>query len=383
MAETLHWGKLKDRWRGPLQILVVAVLVLLAFWFARAPDAVDPAAGAGRVDAPSPLVRVLKPTASATALRIAITGSVAVRNRVALTPQVGGRVVWLSPAMRTGGAFGADERLLVIDRRDFELAYDQARAEVATAEADLMLQEAQGEAARANYALLNPDKAVPSLIAKEPQIAQATARLAAAKAREQIAALELQRTSFSLPFDGRIASSSAEIGQVLSRGQAFGQAYALDAVQVVAPIAPDDLKSLQGAAGRHATVRDAERSLPAQVERVSAELDERSRFATLYLTYAEGVDPPTPGTFVDIEIEGPRIADTFLLPSAAEQISGSAWVVSAGVLQAVVPETLGRTPDGWLVRAFDSADGVVLGAVPGARPALAVQTAPGGDEQGS
>lgn len=378
MVEAQPPRERKFHWRGPLQILVVIALVLAAFWFAREPNSAESSARPLADDRDlrqAPLVKIVKPVATATTLRIAATGSVAVRNRVSLTPQVGGRVVSLSRAMRTGGTFEAGEELLVIDRRDFELAYDQARADRASAEADLMLQEAQSEAAKANYALLHPGKEVPSLVAKEPQIAQAKARLDAVNARVQIAALELRRTIFSLPFDGRITASSAEIGQVLSRGQSFGQAYALDAVQVVVPIPSDDLKRLRGALGRHATVRTADQSLPAQVERVSAELDERTRFATLYLTYAKGVPPPTPGTFVDVEIEGPTLEDTFLLPEAAEQVGGRVWVVVGGALQSATPQTLSRTPAGWLVAAFDVADGVVLGAVPGARPALAVQTA--------
>ena len=371
--------KRRPRWVGLLQIFVVAALVLLALLYARSPgrDGGGPPPWAGDSgEAPPPLVRVFQPTASRTTLRIAATGSVGVRNHIDLTPQVGGRVVSISSALRVGGKFAAGEELLVIDRRDFELARDQARADISSAQSSLMLQQAESDAAQANYALLHPGETVPSLVARGPQIAQARAQLAAAQARAEIAALDLERTVFSLPFDGRITQSTAEIGQVLSRGQPFGQAFALDAVEVVVPIPPDDLKRLEGAAGRKSTVRDQYRRLDAVVERVSAELDPRTRFATLYLTFTD--DSLQPGTFVDVEIEGPQLADTFLLPEAAEQVNGSVWVVNGDVLQAVTPTTLGRTAQGWIVAAFDAADGVALGAVPGARPGLVVQTAAGG-----
>ena len=368
--------KPRRRWLGTAQILVVVVLVLVAFLYARSPGrgAADapPTLATGRQDAP-PLVRVIRPAGSRTVLRVDATGSVQVRNHVALMPQVGGRVVSLSPTLRAGGAFQAGEELLVIDRRDFQLAYDQANADVATAQSHLMLQQAEGEAAEANYALLHPGADVPPLIAKEPQIAQAKARLAAARARANIAALALERTTFSLPFDGRVTDSSAEVGQVLSRGQSFGQVFALDAVEVVAPVSTDDLKRLQGAVGRRATVKSADRKLPAVVERVAAELDVRSRFATLYLTFSDDAEPLSPGTFVDVNIEGPELADAFLLPEAAEQIGGSVWVVARGALRSIAPRTLGRGDEGWLVAAFDPADGVVLGAVPGASAGLQVQ----------
>ena len=367
---------------GILQIAVVVALVLLALVYARAPrqgSADAPPSFAGRDSETPPLVRVVRPAVAATALRIAATGSVAVRNHVALAPQVGGRVVEVSPSLRAGGAFRAGERLLLIDQRDYQLAYEQAEADVATAAATLMLQEAEGEAAQANYALLNPGEAAPPLVAKTPQIAQAKARLAAAQARLKVVALELQRTAFSLPFAGRVTETSAEVGQVLNRGQAFGQAFALDALEVVAPLSADDVRRLQPVAGRQAAVRGGGRALRAQVDRMSAELDARSRFATLYLTFVEQAEGLAPGTFVDLAIEGPQLADTFLLPEAAEQVGGSVWLVENDQLRSFTPTVLGRTAEGWLVAAFDAKDGVVTGAVPGARAGLAVYTQAGGD----
>lgn len=362
-------------WRrlGWVQILVIAALVLLAFLFARSRGGdAPPVFTAGRVEAPPPLVRVVAPVVSATPLRVEATGSVGVRNYVALTPQVGGRVVSLSPSLKSGGAFNAGETLLVIDRRDFELANDQAQADMATAAADLMLREAESDAAKANYALLHPQAEVPPLVAKAPQIAQARARLDAARARAGVAALELQRTAFALPFAGRVKESTAEVGQVLARGQPFGQAFALDALEVAAAVSAEDLARLDGAAGRSAVVRSGEGKFAAQVDRVSAELDSRSRFATLYLTFAENEALPAPGTFVDVVIDGPRLADTFVLPEAAEQIGGAIWLVADGALRSFTPRTIGRTEAGWVVAAFDAAEGVVLGAVPAARAGLPV-----------
>lgn len=377
MASSTDRTKPRRRWFGSVQIAIVAALVLFALLYARSPDRDSangpPSFAAGRVETPPPLVRVIQPAAERAALRIAATGSVGVRNHVALALLVGGRVVSVSPSLRAGGAFRAGERLLMIEPRDFELAYDQATAEVATAAASLMLQEAEGDAAEANYTLLNPGQEVPPLIAKTPQIARAEAQLAAAQARLDVAALELERTSFSLPFDGRITASSAEVGDVLSRSQSFGQAFALDAVEIATPLPLADVKRLQPIGGRRALVRAEERTLTARVERMSAELDARSRFATLYLTFVDEAEPPLPGTFVNLEIEGPELADAYVLPEAAEQVGGTVWLVAGDRLQSFAPRVFGRTAEGWVVAAFNALDGVVLGAVPGARVGLRVQ----------
>ena len=379
--ESAPRAEARPRWRrwGWVQILVVGGLVLLAVIYARSPD--DSTAGgappfaAARAEAPPPVVRVFRPEAASTVLRIAATGTVQVRNYVALTPQVGGRVVSLAPGLRAGGSFAAGEELLVIDRRDFQLAYEQAQADVATAAADLLLRQAESDAAIANYALLNPGAEVPPLVAKAPQIAQAKARQAAAQARANIAALDLQRTSFALPFAGRVQASSAELGQVLSRGQPFGQAFALDALEVAAAVSAEDLARLDGAVGRSAVVRRGDETFAAVVDRASAELDSRSRFATLHLTFEDVAASPLPGMFVDVAVEGPELADTFVLPEAAEQIGGTVWLVQDDALRTFAPQSFGRTDAGWVVAAFDAADGIVLGAVPAAQPGLPVTVA--------
>ena len=364
----------RRRWVGPVQIVVVVVIILGAFLFARAPGRGDgpPPAFVNMQEDPLPIVNIVRPLASPTTISVAATGAVNVRNYVSLTPQVGGRVASISKELRAGGTIAANAQLLTIDPRDFELALDQARADIAAAQSSLMLQRAESDAARANYALLHPNADVPPLIARIPQIAQARAQMSAARARAEIADLNLKRTRFSLPFDGRVTESTAEVGQVLIAGQPFGRAFAFDALEVVVPIAADDLETIKPAIGRGATVRSDSGTLAATVERVSAELDERTRFAQLYLRFADGATPPPPGTFVDVTVEGPAVERTFALPPAAEQINRNVWIVAQGALESLTPRTLGDTAGGWLVEAFDYKDGIVLGAVPGAEPGLAV-----------
>ena len=360
---------------GPVQIMAVAAAVIAALFFSRAPSK-EEVLGAegpnalGRT-APPPAVRVIQPRSEITALTVATTGSVNVRNHVALMPQITGRVAVVSPNLRAGGSFVAGEELLVIERSDFELAVEQARADVESAESALLLQRAEGDAARLNYAILHPGEAVPPLVARVPQIEQARARLASARARAKVAALELSRTRFSLPFAGRITEAAAEVGQVLTKGQSFGRAFALDAVEAVGFISQEDLHRVSPVVGRPASVRTAGTVLSASVERVSAELDERTRFARVFLSFDDAPELP-PGTFVDIAIRGPSIENTYTLPEAAEQVGAEVWIVDGGRLDIVRPTVLGRDGSGIVVSAFDYADGVVIGAVPGARQGLPV-----------
>ncbi|XOV89208.1 MAG: efflux RND transporter periplasmic adaptor subunit [Pseudomonadota bacterium] len=362
---------------GVLQIGLVLLFFAVVVFLSRSPSgdvATGPAAGAGSGAKPAQLVRTVSPSVMTHRLKVETTGAVAVRSYVALTTQVTGRVEYTSPALRSGGAFGAGEVLVGIEKKDFELALAQADAEVASAEANLMLRQAESDAAISNYGLLNPGKVVPPLVAKTPQIEQAKAQLAAAKARQAIARTDLERTSFSLPFAGRVVENSAEVGQMVTRAQPFGRVFALDAVEVAVSIAPGELENMAPVPGRTAIVHSGDTSVPAVVSRVSAELDDRSRFARLFLDI-EDKQQFAPGTFVSVTIAGPDLPDTLLLPEPARQVGGTAWVVRDGKLQAQPLRVHGSTRDGLVVEAFEVGEGVVLGAVPGAFEGLAVRVA--------
>jgi RND family efflux transporter MFP subunit len=372
---------------GGSQIIAIFAAIFVAIVFSREdaqavsdPEpfraAALPVASPLRDDPDSaPLVRVIDPTAQENTLTIGTTGSVGVRSYVNLVPEVSGRVVEVSRQLRAGGRISPNAMLLRIDPREYQLALDAAEADLASAQSRLLLRRAEAEAAINNYALLNPGAAVPPLVAKVPQINQAMAETDAARARVERARLDLDRTIISLPFAGRISDASIEVGQMLNQGQSFGRAYSSDSIEISVPLSQDDIARLENPVGRFALVRASGKELRARVERVAAELDERTRFGRLYLSFDTDQTLP-PGTFVEVKLIGPGKTDTFLLPESAEQSTGQLWQVSAGRLQLVTPNILARTSEGLVVEAFSVDQGVVIGGVPEARPGKLVRTAP-------
>ena len=363
-----------QRHAGRIQIAVIGLLLLLTFFMTRPPSKEDVLAQAavqvGNTD--QALVSVIQPQATTTVPIIKTTGTVEVRSYITMSSEVSGRVVHVSESLRSGGMFSAGETLLVIDPDDFELSLEQARADVAIAEATLTLSVAESGAAIENYALLNGDTAVPPLVAKEPQIDQAKAQLLAAQAREKIAVLALSRTRFSLPFSGQVTESSVELGQLLTHGQSFGRAFSNHSVEAIVSVTVNDLGLISPAPGRKAVIRTSDVDHPAIVDRVAAELDTRTRFATVYLRTDSVI---APGTFVDIEISGTPQKDTFLLPEPTRQLNKTVWIVEDNTLRKITPELITNTTDGMVVRAFDYGSGIVRGAVPGAIDGLPVSIA--------
>ena len=376
-------GKMRFRWQGVAQLALVAVAVVLAVYFARAPDSgalVEDVPTAEAV--PRPAVNVVRPVATRAAREVRTTGVVAVTGRVSVRPRVAGEVVFVAPVMRSGGSFAAGETLLRIDRRDHGLRLEGAQARLRHAQARLAKQRLQGQARSAEYRRDNPGAEVPPLVARVPQIAREQALVDIAENAIEIAQLNLTRTTVSLPFDGWVITGNTQVGQVVGPARPLAQVFAKDAVEVEARISQQDLTALQPIMGRAARVYAGGlggQVFEVAVQRVAPVIDPQSRLVTLHLAFAEDIDLaalPRPGNFANVTLDGPLMDGVMVLPEAAEQSNGSVWVVEDGALASVVPHSLGRIRIGWLVRAFDVGEGVVVGKVPGARAGLPVDARP-------
>ncbi len=248
------------------------------------------------------------------------------------------------------------------------------QADVTSAQASLQLSQAEASVDISSYQRLNPGKVVPPLIAKEPQIAQATAQLQAAIARRDIQQANLERSIYSLPFSGRVVESSADEGQILSAGQSFGRVYALDAVEMVISLAPAELAKIAPAVNRVVVITADGFTFEGRIDRIAAERDPRTRFSQVFLT-ANNSQSLTPGTFISVKIDGPIINNIFMLPESALQVGQTFWIVKDDAIVEISANILGRNNGQYLVEAFEYAQGIVIGAVPGARDGLAVRLA--------
>ncbi len=317
--------------------------------------------------------------------RIEITGSGAVSSQVdvQIVPQVQGRVDWLSAVMRPGGAFLKDEVLFRIEAQDFELEVERRRAEVASARTNLQLEEAEGLAATREWEEITPGEPVPSLVARKPQIRDRRAALASAEAQLARAQLDLDRTNFSLPFNGRVISSNVELGQFMATGQSFGTVYSLDGLEVSVPLADRDLKWLQPLDDVEAIIKTSylgvDREIRAKATRVSAQLDAQTRFASVIVSLGERSDaddtlPLVPGVFVSVTFLGPELDNLVTVPTAAVQENGKIWTVVNQRLKSARPEIVQTGPTASLIRGLEPGTEILLSNLPGAVENMAVRT---------
>ena len=376
-------GSSQRSWLGYAQSAFVLGAIALALYLARAPDRIDRGAIPElSPDSATPTVTVIRPEATEQSLMVELTGTVTLEEKASVVSEVVGRVAWVSPKFSSGGSFAADETLIRIDPAKLELQVEVAAMAVQEAEARVWSERARGEEGTRKFALENPGVEASEWVRRLPKIAEAEAELGKARAVLKLAELRLQDTNISLPYDGRVMTSDVEVGELvgpvdLVGRTALGSAYRPAALQVNVPIEQRDLDYLKPVVGRIARVSGEIGSWRARVVRVSSVVAPGTRLATVFLKFSANARTsslPMPGAFVEVAIDGPSYRDVYLLPESVLQERGSVWVVKGGALRLFEPEALGRTSDGWVVRAFDAGEGVVSGTLPGAREGLAVAT---------
>ena len=306
-------------------------------------------------------VQVIRPEAQASPLKVSEHGTVEVRNAIELSPQVAGRVVYVSPNLASGGSFKAGEVLFRVDDSDIQAALSRARAEVSAAQADLLVERAEAELARREWAMVNPGQAIPPLVAREPQNARAEAAVEVAEAALADAQLRLSRVEVSMPFDGRVLATSVELGQTMNAGQSYGRVYNQQDLEISLPVTPRALAALEPAIGREAIVQSQGQTdgIPASVIRVDADLDPQTRLARLVLTPNSDAGL-LPGEFIEADIIGPVFENAFRLPERALSENLTVWVVENGALAPRQPQILSIEDDLLATEPFDTAEGVIV-----------------------
>ena len=364
--------RLIQRFAGAFQLVFVIAVVGSAIMLSASlkPDSssVRPKIATDRIP-----VTVVDPVTATYVSRVQLNGVVESRTVTSIVPQVSGRIVDVAPAFRTGARVAKGDVLFVIDPADYELAVDRTLAEIEVARSELARLEAEAAAEREVWENSFPDREIPDLIARKPQIAAAKARIHSGEAARAAAELALSRTVVRAPFDARILETRLDLGQVVGTAASVGSMFSETSLEISVPVSADDLRRIGDVYGRDASIlTPAGRQIDGNVVRKAASLDERTRLGTLFI---ESANPSelTLGEFVSVEISGVATDDAMHLPEAAMTARDRLWVVEGEELIERSVEILGREGDTVVVSAFDTADGVVTIPPPEVRAGLRVE----------
>lgn len=299
----------------------------------------------------TPVVRVVEARPADHQFLVRTHGQVAARVEINLVAEVPGRVVAVAPAFAGGGFFEKGEVLVALDKRDHELAVARAEASAAEAAVRLRREEAEGEVARAEWREHGTGREPDPLALREPQLAEAKATLAAARAAHAQALLDLERCEVRAPFAGRVLTKRVDEGQYANKGEILARVYSVDEAEVRLPISLEELAFVDlpldqrgvaradgGVEARlRARVGGVERVWQARITRTEGEVDSRTRMVTAVARVADpygaaaaaaGGVPLAVGMFVEAEILGRTTNQVLRVPRGSLR-GGALMVVDA------------------------------------------------------
>lgn len=402
---------------APIRWLVAFARVLVPLLFLAASIygammllAAKPEPERAEVESTTTLVETILPEPREDVAEIIAYGTIEPNRTLTLQSQVGGLVVGLNDALQPGGLVKAGERLLEIDPRDYELAVRQREADVANATVALRLETARGRVAEREWDLLG-DSVETSEVGRElarrvPQRVEKEVMLEAAESRLEAAELALERTTVEAPFNGLVRADEVEIGQVVSPQSRIATIVGTDRFDVLVSIPLDKLDWLRidpedPASNSTARVilelgdgRRIERA--GRVDRLLGEVERAGRLARVRVlvedplgldpTIDETLEPLLIGSYVRVEIAGPRVEDVLELPRAVVRDNQSIWVMDADRrLRFRDLDVIVGRPDTVLGRvALEPGDEIVSSPLPVAIPGMPLERLGGaGDAGGS
>ncbi|HIB05038.1 MAG TPA: efflux RND transporter periplasmic adaptor subunit [Candidatus Marinimicrobia bacterium] len=275
---------------------------------------------------------------------IASQGVISPESALTLLSELNSKVDWISPSMETGASFSKGDTLLILDKRDYELALIMAESNVLNAEVNLEREKAESDLASKEWKRVGAG-AGSDLALRKPQLAQAKATLAAAQATLERAQRNLKRTVFIAPFDGRVRTKNVDPGATIFPGTALGNIYATESFEVRLPIADQDVpftgldfNGRQIPEDKQLDVKFSlgNSNLKGKVVRAEAEVDPMTRMLSIVARIdntpsISSSNPIAVGQFVQATIYGIEIPEIVVLPRTAVRDEG-VWVVDTSMI---------------------------------------------------
>ncbi len=276
-------------------------------------------------------------------------GTVQPSTQSMLVAQVSGQIVSTNADFSPGGFFEAGEILVTIDPRDY-------LADVKIAEATLMdaLQVEAQEAARSEQALTdwtrlgNPGEEPSALVLRKPQLEAAKARVSSARSALTKAQLNLERSTVSAPFSGRVLQQMVDVGQVVGVGAELAELYTTDDAEIRLPIRNADLAfvdlpetevanppevAIYSELGDKTVWRGEIIRTEGAIDEVARQLHVVAQISNPFGADAVVARPLRIGEYVTAEVSGKLLEDVVVVPVTTIYQNSYVYVVQDGLLQ--------------------------------------------------
>lgn len=260
-------------------------------------------------------------------------GTVASYFETDLTPQVSGRITFVSPKFRVGETVDTEHLLVQIDPTDYRaaLATEEANltvAERAFEEEKIRAEQAEGDWVASGRAL----SAATDFVLRKPQLAAARAGIDSAKAAIEKARADLERTEIRAPFPAVITARNASPGNQASPQVSLGALVSTEKVEIRLPLTADQAArvALPAKAVLTSPLKPGA-SWEAELVRMDPTVDTRNQviYAVAEVTdpFAAEKEPLPVGIFANAAISAQPIGASYRVPEAAYVNDSYVWSV--------------------------------------------------------
>ncbi|MBW2467224.1 MAG: efflux RND transporter periplasmic adaptor subunit [Deltaproteobacteria bacterium] len=333
--------------RNIFRIIVSLVLIAAGIGGARFLIATKPKASKRPPARMVPLVQAVNLQQENYTLEIPVMGTVMPAREISLEAQVSGEVVYLHPEFTEGGLLRKGEKILQIDRKDYELAVEQKKRALAEAEYSFKLEQGHQEVARREWELLygekQADSAAGELALRKPHLEKVKVEIAAATAELEQARINLDRTTLHAPFNVLVLDSHVELGSKVAAQERLADLVGTDAYWIKVSLPVEKLRwirvpNVQEEAGSRAEIiYREEHSVWGRVIRLLPDLSNEGRMAQLLIEvkdphglYAGPDKQPLMliGEYVRAIIQGEELENVYRIPRLALRNDSEIWLVA-------------------------------------------------------
>lgn len=303
----------------PFIILIIGTALFFTFKSMKKPPEEKPL-----VDN-TPIVIVEKINVSPITLEVSSYGVVMPKYETELVAQVSGQIVELSPLFVRGGFIKKGELLARIDPNNYNAALIDAEANMASAQASLEQERAQGKVAENEWKTIT-NSSPTELSLRKPQLAQELARVKSAQASILIAKRNLERTEIRAPYDSMIESRTIGLGSFVAVGSNVGKLLGTATAEIRLPVADNQLSFLNSGGVNsdvllEGTYAGNKKVWNAKIVRDEGVIDSNSRMTYLVAEindpYALTINNKAPvrfGSYVNAKILGLNISKATKIP---------------------------------------------------------------------
>jgi len=344
------------------------------------------------------LVEVTPVQAGTHRIVIGAMGTVIPARSIQLASQISGKIVEVNSQFIPGGRFRANQKILQIERKDYQLVVEQRLSDLAKSQSDLKVEMGQQSIARLEYELLaqeveDRDK---ELLLRGPQLASARAVVSAVQASLEKARLDLKRTEIVAPFNAMVQSRGVDLGSHVSMGTSLAALVGTDRywIQVSVPldqiqwIAIPGVNSETGSSVRvfHETAWGSGVFRKGVVERLLASVETEGRMAQLIIAVddpleleasPEGRHPLILDAYVRAEIEARELEVVFRIDRTALRDGNQVWVMQADQTLDVRPVNIAwsGSNDVYLDNGLHDGDQLIVSDLAAPVPGMALRVA--------